>query len=58
MKKTKQYLIEAVEAFIAEYKKGNIDANDHIEFTAEELRLIFENEESINKKEMNWYERH
>ena len=52
-KKTKQYLMEAVVAFIAEYKKGNIDANDHIEFTAEEMRLIFEDEESINKKEMN-----
>ena len=52
-KKTKQYLVEAVEAFITEYKKGNIDANDRIEFTAEEMRLIFEDEESTNKKEMN-----
>lgn len=52
-KKTKQYLMEAVETFIAEYKKGNIDANDRIEFTAEELRLIFEDEENTNKKEMN-----
>ena len=52
-KKTKQYLVEAVEAFIAEYKKGNIDANDRIEFTAEEMRLIFEDEENTNKKEMN-----
>ena len=53
MKKTKQYLVEAVEAFITEYKKGNIDSNDRIEFTAEEMRLIFDNEENTNKKEMN-----
>lgn len=45
--------MEAVETFIAEYKKGNIDANDRIEFTAEEMRLIFDNEENTNKKEMN-----
>ena len=53
MKKTKQYLLEAINAFLEQYQMGKIDSNDRIEFTAEEMRLIFDNGESINKKEMN-----